>query len=253
MKESKLSRALTWMIDIIFSGLLWCLFSLPLVTIGAASSALYYAAVKCIRHDRGRLSRVFLDGFRKNFKSATRMWLLYLAAGAVGAANVFAAFQWGGTLLSPLTALGGVVFLPLLLTLPWMFAYISRFENSLKGSLVFVGYLAAHHPGKSLLLALELLGTLLIRGGVRHLKRIMDPEIYGGAPLLGVNGNVIITHGASTHKAIYHAIRVSAECVRQQVAQKISERLAELDRRRAEDAASAAGAASPDAPSPARS
>ena len=99
---------------------------------------------------------------------------------------------------------------------------------------------------------LRLLGTLLIRGGVRHLKRIMDPEIYGGAPLLGVNGNVIITHGASTHKAIYHAIRVSAECVRQQVAQKISERLAELDRRRAADAATAAGAASPDAPSPDR-
>ena len=180
MKESKLSRALTWMIDIIFSGLLWCLFSLPLVTIGAASSALYYAAVKCIRHDRGRLSRVFWDGFRKNFKSATRMWLLYLAAGAVGAANVFAAFQWGGTLLSPLTALGGVIFLPLLLTLPWMFAYISRFENSLKGSLVFVGYLAAHHPGKSLLLALELLGTLLIAWLIPYIA----PLLPGLAALL---------------------------------------------------------------------
>lgn len=75
---------------------------------------------------------------------------------------------------------------------------------------------------------LRVLGSLLIYGGVRHLKKIMDPEIYGGAPLLGVNGTVIITHGASSHKAIYHAIRVSAECVRQGVADKITQRLAEM-------------------------
>ncbi len=92
---------------------------------------------------------------------------------------------------------------------------------------------------------LRMLGALLIRGGVRHLKKVMDPEIYGGAPLLGVNGNVIITHGASSHKAIYHAIRVSAECVRQEVSKKITENLAELDRRRAEDPAAALAALSP--------
>ena len=92
---------------------------------------------------------------------------------------------------------------------------------------------------------LRILGALLIRGGIRHLKKIMDPEIYGGAPLLGVNGTVIITHGAASHKAIYHAIRVSAECVRQDVAKKITDNLAELDRRRAEDPAAALAALSP--------
>ena len=92
---------------------------------------------------------------------------------------------------------------------------------------------------------LRILGALLIRGGVRHLRKIMDPEIYGGAPLLGVNGTVIITHGAASHKAIYHAIRVSAECVRQDVAKKITDNLAELDRRRAEDPAAALAELSP--------
>ena len=110
MKDSKLSRALTWIIDIIFSGLLWCLFSLPVVTIGAASTALYYAAVKCIRHERGRLTQVFWKGFRDNFKCSTGIWLIYLAAVAVGTANVLAARQWSGGGLSPLTALAGAVF-----------------------------------------------------------------------------------------------------------------------------------------------
>jgi len=75
---------------------------------------------------------------------------------------------------------------------------------------------------------LRLLGALCLRGAVRSMKQRMDPELYGGAPLLGVNGTVIITHGASSHKAIYHAIRVSAESVRNRVTQKISEQLEAL-------------------------
>lgn len=72
---------------------------------------------------------------------------------------------------------------------------------------------------------LRLLGALCLKGAIRTMKKRMDPELYGGAPLLGVNGTVIITHGASSHKAFYHAIRVAADSVRNNVTQKISEQL----------------------------
>ncbi len=49
--------------------------------------------------------------------------------------------------------------------------------------------------------------ALLLKGSFNALKRQMDPEVYGGAPLLGVPGAVIITHGNSTHKAIYYAVK----------------------------------------------
>ncbi len=162
MKDSKISRALTWMIDIVFSGLLWCLFSLPILTIGAASTALYYAAVKCIRHDRGRLWPVFWKGFRDNLSGSTKIWLLYLIAIAAGAANILAARQLSGDGISPLTAMGGIIFLPVLLTLPWMFAYRSRFDNTVRGSVRFVIYLAINNIGRTLLLTAELLGSLAI-------------------------------------------------------------------------------------------
>jgi phosphate acyltransferase len=51
----------------------------------------------------------------------------------------------------------------------------------------------------------------LLRGAWRAMKQRMDPELYGGAPLLGVNGVCIITHGASSRRAIFHAIRVAGE------------------------------------------
>lgn len=75
---------------------------------------------------------------------------------------------------------------------------------------------------------LRLLGALCLRGALRSMKKRMDPELYGGAPLLGVNGTVIITHGASSHKAIFHAIRVSVEAVKNNVTQKISDQLEAL-------------------------
>jgi glycerol-3-phosphate acyltransferase PlsX len=56
-------------------------------------------------------------------------------------------------------------------------------------------------------------GALLLTGALRSMKRRLDPEVYGGAPLLGVNGVCIITHGASSAKAIFHAVRVAAESV----------------------------------------
>ena len=181
MKEdSKLHRALTWLIDIIFSGLLWCLFSLPVVTVGAASAALYYTAVKCIRRERGRLWPVFWKGFRDNLRPATKLWLIYLLALAVGAANTLAAWQWSGGEFTPLVALGGIVFLPVALTLPWVFAYVSRFENTARGSLKYVGVLAVRHLGRSLLLAAELLGAL----GIAWLLPQIAPLLPGAVALM---------------------------------------------------------------------
>jgi glycerol-3-phosphate acyltransferase PlsX len=54
---------------------------------------------------------------------------------------------------------------------------------------------------------LRIFGALLLKGAFRSLKQQLDPEIYGGAPLLGVPGAVIITHGSSSHKAIYYAVK----------------------------------------------
>ncbi len=72
------------------------------------------------------------------------------------------------------------------------------------------------------------LGALLLKGALHALKKRMDPEIYGGAPLLGVPGAVIITHGSSSHTAIYHAIIAAAAAASNNVSKQIEERIATL-------------------------
>jgi len=59
----------------------------------------------------------------------------------------------------------------------------------------------------------RMFGALMLTGALRSMKKRMDPDMYGGAPLLGVNGVCIITHGASRSNAIFHAIRVASESV----------------------------------------
>lgn len=55
------------------------------------------------------------------------------------------------------------------------------------------------------------LGYLLVRKELDSLRRILDYDSVGGAPLLGLNGVTIIAHGSSSPKAIRNAIRVAAD------------------------------------------
>jgi glycerol-3-phosphate acyltransferase PlsX len=75
------------------------------------------------------------------------------------------------------------------------------------------------------------LGAILAQGALRALKRRMDPEVYGGAVLLGLNGNVIKTHGSARERAFMNAIRVAAEEIRHGVNLIISQRIARANER----------------------
>jgi glycerol-3-phosphate acyltransferase PlsX len=72
---------------------------------------------------------------------------------------------------------------------------------------------------------LNKMAALVLQKDLRAMKSRMDPEMYGGAPLLGVNGTCIITHGSSSRRAIYHAIRVSIDAVNNQVNHHIVEEI----------------------------
>ncbi|MCL4467583.1 MAG: phosphate acyltransferase PlsX [Deltaproteobacteria bacterium] len=56
---------------------------------------------------------------------------------------------------------------------------------------------------------LSILGYLFSRGAFNRLKKRIDYAEYGGAPLIGVNGLAVITHGRSNEKAILNAIKLS--------------------------------------------
>jgi glycerol-3-phosphate acyltransferase PlsX len=74
-------------------------------------------------------------------------------------------------------------------------------------------------------------GFLLSRSAFRSFKTRLDYSEYGGAPMLGVKGCVIICHGRSTAKAIKNAMRLAAEFSRRNLAEKIQSQIAEMHSR----------------------
>ena len=65
------------------------------------------------------------------------------------------------------------------------------------------------------------LAALLLRPAFKQLRSRLDYQEYGGAPLLGVEGVVIVAHGRSDARAAFHAIRAARDAVRADVPQLI--------------------------------
>ena len=81
--ESKFSQVLLKFCSSCYLNLLWILCSLPIFTMGAATTALYYGTLKIVRGEDSHLTKLFFRSFRQNFKQATVLWLILLAVGAL--------------------------------------------------------------------------------------------------------------------------------------------------------------------------
>lgn len=78
---------------------------------------------------------------------------------------------------------------------------------------------------------LRKLGAALAYGGLRHIKRRMNPDTYGGAPLLGLNGIVIKAHGSARPLAIMNAVRVATETIQHSINRLITGDIAKAKER----------------------
>ena len=92
------------------------------------------------------------------------------------------------------------------------------------------------------------IGYLFMRPGIGRIRRRFDYERLGGAPLLGVKGTVLITHGRARRRMIGFAVEVGAAAARARIPERIAAALA-LDEVRAEGVPMAAGVTGGGSPS----
>ncbi len=74
------------------------------------------------------------------------------------------------------------------------------------------------------------LGFIFGKPGYRRFFEMLDYETYGGAPILGINGIVIVCHGSSSPLAVKNAVKQAAEYVKNGFEKKLSVQMAEFDR-----------------------
>jgi phosphate acyltransferase len=93
------------------------------------------------------------------------------------------------------------------------------------------GYAARQLSGALNGSTLARMGTLLQRRKLRELAAQLDVEGYGGAALLGLEGTVVIAHGAANARAVRAACALAAELAAGQITDRITERLGQHHQR----------------------
>ena len=69
--------------DLMILNILWVICSIPIFTMGASTTAVYYVTMKLVRGDDGYTLRNYFKSFKENFKQATVIWLLMLLTGFI--------------------------------------------------------------------------------------------------------------------------------------------------------------------------
>ncbi len=157
-------RAMSKLYDIIFLSVLWVVFSLPVVTMGASTTALYYTSVKVILHERDYVFSSFWKSFKENFLNATIFWLIFMAIYVILGTNIWMAVSVFGKSAGVVMQ---VVYIFLMILLSLMSVYIFPVQSR------FV-------MGKVQILKLCLLM------GMKHLPYSMIMAVIGAIAVIGV-------------------------------------------------------------------
>lgn len=161
--NNKFFQAVNKIVDCVCLSMIWILACLPIVTAGAATTALYYTVNKVIRHGRGYLWGEFWGAFRSNFKQSTIVWLIQLLIMAILAFDGYIMYHaaQAGEKSGVLYMLFIAMFVLLLMWQIYLFPYMARFENTTKMVLKNSALIAIANVLKTLLMFVLLAAAVL--------------------------------------------------------------------------------------------
>lgn len=117
--------------DVVLLNVTWLLCCLPVITVGASATALFYVARKMAAGEDYRVWRDFFHSFRANWKQATALWLALLAALAVAAANLWIGLHTDSGLGNLCRGVGAVLLLVWLMAEGFAFPLLARYDYRL--------------------------------------------------------------------------------------------------------------------------
>ncbi|MDO5292386.1 MAG: DUF624 domain-containing protein [bacterium] len=148
--------------DLVIVNFCFLLCCIPIVTIGAAWTALYYTVIKMKRHEEGPITRMYFHAFRENLKQATFMWVAdVLLFALIGLDLVLVgALQSGARSVLHMTILMiGLVFI---ITIMYTFPLLAQFDNTIINTYKNAFIMSLRHIGYTVLLAIVTLAPVLL-------------------------------------------------------------------------------------------
>ncbi|MDO5399662.1 MAG: DUF624 domain-containing protein [Eubacteriales bacterium] len=185
--DSPLGRFVQRLLELIGLNLVWVLCCLPVVTAGAATTALHFGLRPQPDAEEGALSR-FFRSFRREFKTATALWLVLLVAAVFLLICFRIVSFWGGWLRTAGIMFFCVPALLWLMTAAYAFPLLARFEipawKLAENALLLA---LAHFPRTLAVIALNLMPLVLVwllPSRVLSILFILVPVGFSGTALL---------------------------------------------------------------------
>ena len=133
---SPFQRFVNKVADLLILNLVTLLMCVPLVTAGASLTAMHYVLLKMVRGEEGYIVPSFFRSFKRNFRQATVLWLIYAALAALMVSNLIMILQGGGRYPIWLPSSILVVGLLELMFMIYTFSMLSRFDNTVFQTLI---------------------------------------------------------------------------------------------------------------------
>ena len=134
--DGKLFLFLNRLADLLLLNILWLITSIPLLTIGASTTALYYVTLKCVRNEENYIVRSFFRSFRQNFRQATIIWTGLLLSGIFLVYDYHICRQiatFTSSLIQNILVILGIF---LIMLGCYVFPVLSYFENTIQRTLI---------------------------------------------------------------------------------------------------------------------
>lgn len=155
--------------DVIFLSVIWVVLCIPLITIGPANTALYYATVKVIRRERGYLFREFFKSFKLNFKRGAIIGVVLTIVYIILTFDLYASWSSLGNATSMGSILFGIYIAIILLITSftiYVFPILSRFDMTVKQLVKTAFYMSMRHLpssiGMLIVTAAAIIGVMFI-------------------------------------------------------------------------------------------
>ncbi len=133
--DSPLMQILNRIADLIWLNILTMVCCIPIITAGAAFTAQHYVVLKMVRNQEGYITRSFFKSFKRNFRQATCIWLIFLAfiLMFIGDIYIFAYSDMEFSRILIIFVCAAAIILSLVGV--YIFPVLSRFDNSIKNTI----------------------------------------------------------------------------------------------------------------------
>jgi len=147
----------SYIFDLVILGLLWIFTSIPIITAGAGTTAVYYVVLRMDGKKPVKLIQDYFHSFKQNFKQATILWLImlcFIALFAFEISGLLRVYKTGNAFAGYLLVLSIVLCIFFMVIGIYIFPYLSRFEGGIYEIIKNAFYLSFRNLGFSILLIL---------------------------------------------------------------------------------------------------